>query len=315
MTVTCATTVTSSRDMRRRRPRGYAEWRPQAKTRELLDQVGEILAEYQDYLPLTVRQIFYRLVGAYDYEKTERAYARLSEALVRARRARLIAFDDIRDDGVVVMAERWYADEQDFVEEFARQAEHYRRDRQQGQAHRLELWSEAAGMLPQLANVAHDYSIPVYSASGFVSLTAVRSIVDRARKRDGATVLLHVGDFDPSGESIFDAMARDAQAFLERDRLIATQRIIPRRVALTAEQVGLFGLPTSPPKSSDSRTQNWAGVATCQLEALAPDDLASLLRLAIVEWLDQERLHLEVGLEAADRAALTRALPRRTGQA
>lgn len=70
-----------------RRPRGYADWRPQRKTQVILDQVAAVLDEYADYLPLTVRQIFYRLVGAYGYEKTERAYARLCEYLVRARRA------------------------------------------------------------------------------------------------------------------------------------------------------------------------------------------------------------------------------------
>jgi hypothetical protein len=29
------------------------------------------LDEYEGYLPLTIRQIFYRLVGAYEYEKTQ----------------------------------------------------------------------------------------------------------------------------------------------------------------------------------------------------------------------------------------------------
>jgi hypothetical protein len=44
--------------------------------------------EYEAQLPLTVRQIFYRLVGDHGYEKTERAYSRLTEHLVRACRAR-----------------------------------------------------------------------------------------------------------------------------------------------------------------------------------------------------------------------------------
>jgi hypothetical protein len=47
-----------------RRPKGYAEWQPQHKTLELLDAVGEVLEEYAAQLPLTVRQVFYRLVGA-----------------------------------------------------------------------------------------------------------------------------------------------------------------------------------------------------------------------------------------------------------
>ena len=69
------------------RPRGFVDWRPQATTLALLDQVRDVLDEYADYLPLTVRQVFYRLVGAYGYDKTERAYERLSEALNRARPA------------------------------------------------------------------------------------------------------------------------------------------------------------------------------------------------------------------------------------
>ena len=62
--------VTARRENGRKRPRGYAPWRPQAKTRLLLDQVAAILDEYADHLPLTVRQVFYRLVGTAGYPRT-----------------------------------------------------------------------------------------------------------------------------------------------------------------------------------------------------------------------------------------------------
>src|SRR5262252_4762273 len=81
----------------RTRVRGFAPWSPQEATLQLLDQVRGVLDEYEDYLPLTIRQIFYRLVGAYEYEKTEQAYNRLCEHLNRARRARLIDMRAIRD--------------------------------------------------------------------------------------------------------------------------------------------------------------------------------------------------------------------------
>ncbi len=93
--------ITAGRGNRRTRPKGYAEWRPQAKTHAVLEQIGDVLRDYEDHLPLTVRQIFYRLVASYDYEKTELSYNRLAELLVRARRAKLIPFEYIRDDGVV----------------------------------------------------------------------------------------------------------------------------------------------------------------------------------------------------------------------
>lgn len=68
--------------------RGFAEWQPQAHTRRLLDQVGEILIEYEAHLPMSVRQIFYRLVGAYGYDKDLNAYAVLVKHLASARHPR-----------------------------------------------------------------------------------------------------------------------------------------------------------------------------------------------------------------------------------
>src|SRR5262245_5088760 len=86
----------------RLRVRGFAPWSPQEATLQLLDQGRSVLTEYAEHLPLTLRQIFYRLVGAHGYEKTENAYERLGEHLNRARRARLIGMDSIRDDGGTV---------------------------------------------------------------------------------------------------------------------------------------------------------------------------------------------------------------------
>ena len=84
------------------RPRGFAPWSPRPETLELIARVNAVLGEYEDHLPLTLRQIFYRLVGAHGYEKTERAYERLGEHLVRARRAGLVSMEAIRDDGGTV---------------------------------------------------------------------------------------------------------------------------------------------------------------------------------------------------------------------
>lgn len=302
------TVFTAGRENGRRRPKGYSDWRPQAKTNALLDQVYAVLEEYAAYLPLTVRQIFYRLVGAHDYEKTEAAYTRLAEHLVRARRAELIPFDYIRDDGVVIYPVSWFSDVEDFHSETARRAREYRRDRQEGQRATIELWTEAAGMAPQLTRVAHRYSIPVYSSGGFSSLTAVRDIVNRAVLWQGTTVLLHVGDFDPSGVAIFESIAEDVSAFVERDRYVARTRIMSQRVALTAEQVAAYDLPTAPAKASDGRSKSWTG-ETCQLEALAPDVLAEIVEAAILEHFDIDVLHHTLERERGDRAELL-GLPR-----
>jgi hypothetical protein len=299
---------TASRENGHRRPRGYAPWRPQRKTRVLLGQVTEIITAYERFLPLTVRQIFYRLVARYGYAKTENAYNRLSEHLVRARRARLIPFEVIRDDGVVSFSSRWHDGPEAFWDETGQRIRSYRRDRQAGQPQRIELWCEAAGMAPQLARVADDYSVGVFSAGGFASLSPVRLIADRALEREVPTILLHVGDHDPSGQSIFDSMSADAAAFVRADRPIQILDVEGARVALTAIQVEEYRLETAPPKRSDSRSRRWSG-ETCQLEALAPDVLARIVRGAIESRLDLALWERQVETEGEDRTALYRALP------
>lgn len=81
------------------RVKGFAPWNPQGKTLAMLDDVDAVLIEYREHLPLTIRQVFYRLV-AKAYPKSERFYDSLQEAIGRARRSGRIAFADIRDDGV-----------------------------------------------------------------------------------------------------------------------------------------------------------------------------------------------------------------------
>lgn len=291
----------------RRRPKGYADWRPQEAAQSIIAAVRVILDEYEAHLPLTVRQIFYRLVGAHGYAKTEAAYAALAEKLVRARRARLIPFESIRDDGVVTIPTETYGSIYDFHDVTARRIKFYRRNRQKGQPVRLELWAEAAGMLGQLDQVAAEYGVETYSASGFGSLTANYEIARRTLAQTVPTVLLHVGDFDPSGVSIFEAASEDAARFVKADRVLANLEIRPVRVALTAEQVESYNLPTAPPKRSDSRSARWKG-ETCQLEALAPDQLAAIVRAAIEEHLDFDRLDQILREETDDRAELL-ALP------
>ena len=70
-----------------------------ASTEQLLAQVDLVLTEYVDHLPLTLRQISYRLVGAYGYEKTELAYERLANTSIVLAVPGAFRMDVIRDDG------------------------------------------------------------------------------------------------------------------------------------------------------------------------------------------------------------------------
>jgi hypothetical protein len=292
------------------RPRGYIDdYKPQAATIHLLREVQQVLTEYHEYLPLTVRQIFYRLVGKFGYEKTENAYHRLCEHVSKARRARLIPFDYIRDDGVAVMRDECYADADAFRDHVRREANAYRRDMQARQPYRIEVWCEAAGMQPQLANAVSAWSIPVYSSGGFDSLTSKYDIVQRVIAEHGRpTVILHLGDCDPAGETMFRAAAEDVAAFVEVDRWSPQSAAIFKRVALTEDQVESYNLPTAPAKAS-SHAREWGDRPTAQLEALPPDLLNAVVQEAVVALLDQRILGEDEEAEEQERFELTRLLP------
>jgi hypothetical protein len=270
------------------RPRGYAAWQPQAKTKELIDQVKGVLEEYRDYLPMTVRQVFYRLVGVYGYDKTEQAYERLAEHMNRARRAGLIDFDHIRDDGSTSYGPRYFFSLSDFWGEVGANARRYRRDRQAGQDCRIWLLCEAAGMAPMLAQSVAKYGVRVISSGGFDSLTAKHKLASSIIRHGEKAIILHVGDYDPSGVHLFNALAEDVTAMVgERQG----PKVEFHRLAVTPEQIVELSLPTAPPKKTDRRA--FDDTRTVQAEAIPPDVLSRIVGDGVRRFRYHPRLEVE----------------------
>jgi hypothetical protein len=286
------------------RPRGFVPWKPQAVSRVLLGQVQSVLTEYAIYLPMTCRQVFYRLVGAHGYEKSEQAYQRLIEMLNRARRARIIAMDDIRDGGGQYdISALGYDDAEHFMASLRSQAECFRLDWQQGQLAKLVLACEAEGMVPQLESIAADYGVPLISGGGFESTTKRHEIARAIADEDRRLEFLHIGDHDPSGAHLFLALAEDVQAYLADYGGDARFT----RLAVTPEQIDSLALPTAPPKASDHRAFEGE---TCQAEAIPPDVLAAIVREAIESRIDTKAYRNVLRREREVRHDLVRRLAR-----
>lgn len=283
-----------SASSKQKRPRGLPNYYPQASRRVLLADAIAVLDTYREHLPLTVRQIFYRLVAEHGYEKSENTYDKVGDSLNLARRAPnwpQIDFDAIRDDGSVHLQPNTFDGLPQLWQAFRYTADRYRRDLLQTQDVALELWVEAAGMAPQVAKVADPYCIPVYSSGGFHSVTvkyqAARRILNRWVTEDRPTVVMHVGDHDPSGVAIFESAAEDITAMIVD--LGGEQTAADfNRIALTPDQIRQYELAESPAKKTDDRG-DWEG-GTAQLEALSPRELANELGAAIGARIDNGAL-------------------------
>lgn len=290
---------------------GLADWRPGQKSLALINQVQGILDQYEAELPLTGRQIFYRLVAEYQYDKTEQAYKRLLDKINRARRSGLISWKAIRDDGVTNYLDTGDESLHDQLDLMT----NYRIDPRRGQGVQVELWVEANGMTRQAWRAVGHYGCAVRSSGGFNSSTmkhqsAVRMLNNALNGTQ--TVLLHCGDHDPSGVSIFENIEQDLTQFIldlirQRPALIETLSdhaqaagmsssthdaltwTLPifERIAITEEQAIAGNYPSAPPKRTDSRTANWEG-ETWQAEAIPPNELSDIFRDSVQEHIDMD---------------------------
>lgn len=287
--------------IKRTRPRGFAPWTPRPGSLALVRDVQAVLTDYAEHLPLTIRQVFYRLVATRGFDKTEPAYSRLCETVNRARRAGLIDFAAIRDDGPARYEPACWADPESFLSDVRTDAQRFRLDRQDGQPVRLWVLCEAGGMAPMLARVATPCGVPVLTSGGFDSLTAKHDLArELAAAMGGGTPaeILHLGDLDPSGEHLFTSLAEDVAAMC---RALAGTEPAFTRLAVTREQADRLDLPSAPPKPTDRR--RFTG-RTVQCEALDPATLAGILRDAIDTRRDGATARATLDREADMRAAL-----------
>jgi len=177
-----------------------------------------------------------------------------------------------------------WASAQEYLDAVRAQAGRLMLDRTEGQRTRLAVFCEAGGMAPQLGRVVDPFGITVMSSGGFESVTEKHQFAAELAGHDRPTEVLHIGDHDPSGVSMFAAYLEDVEAFTRDLGGEATFT----RLAVTPAQISEFNLPTAPPKESDNRA--FSG-ETCQAEALAPDVLASILRDAIEARIDRRALN------------------------
>jgi alkaline phosphatase len=105
----------------------------------------------------------------------------------------------------------------------------------------------------------------------------------RYEKAGKDTLVIHLGDHDPSGLD----MTRDIQ---ERLELFGSTAIIDR-IALTWEQIEQYNPPPNPAKTTDARYEKYReqyGDDSWELDALEPQVMADLIRDAVQARIDQD---------------------------
>jgi hypothetical protein len=168
----------------------------------------------------------------------------------------------------------------------------------------VEVWIEKSTMQDVLGPLCASLNINLVTGVGNQSITAAVRLLRRAERHGKPAHVLYVSDFDPAGEHMPAAVARQAQFW--RDRLDVTEPLTLDPLVLTRGQVAEYALPRVPIKDSDRRAaafeaRNGAGAVELDaLEALHPGVLGDLVRQAAEPYVDPS---LRTALGDAQRAA------------
>jgi len=262
--------------------------------------------------PMTVRQVFYRGVGFGLWDKTEGDYKNVvCRLLASMRRDHDMPFDWIADGTRWQRKPTTHSSMEAALEATART---YRRALWDQGNWYVEVWLEKEALAGVLVDITAKWDVPLMVTRGYPSLSYLHNagvaISQRFTLYGQATSIFYLGDRDPSGDDIARKVEEDLRDFAgeEAGRLLEFTRL-----AVTEEQVGIFNLPTRPTKKSDSRSRNWDGSASVEVDAIDPNQLRGMVDAVIEHFIDPHQLEVLQAVEAEERRTLTE-LIRETGR-
>lgn len=275
----------------------YKSKRFQAKRLLVIDQVNEIIEEYQaqGYV-LTLRQLYYQFVARGYIPNTSKEYNHLGCLVSDARLAGLVDWRAIVDRTRRTVENQHWESPKEIVEACV---ESFKLDTRVTQDNYIEIWVEKEALAGVIERTCRRLDVLSFACKGYVSQSSMWEAAQRLDKaacwgnskekwiKKGCrkTFIIHLGDHDPSGID----MTRDIQDRLE---LFGTNTKVIR-IALTMEQVKEYSPPPNPAKLTDTRCDSYIaqyGNKSWELDALEPFVLDALITEHINKLTDEERL-------------------------
>lgn len=266
---------------------------------EVFSAVKLVLAKYRG-TPITVRQLYYRLVAGGIISNVQRNYKNLVASLTKWRKAGSIPYDAFEDRtrGMSTHDSGWRKTDPDgwlfgYLDMAIRQARNYKLARWAGQKYRVVVAVEKQALEGIFESVCSELHVDLAVCRGYPSLTFIKEIADALdRSGERENIVLYFGDFDPSGINIPETIERDLSELFGASFTL-------ERIALNIDQAQDMELIPAPPKTGDSRAAGFVaehGDEVFELDAIEPDALVNLIHSHVSEYYDS--------VAAEDREAL-----------
>ncbi len=289
----------------------------------IIEQATVICEEYQG-VSLTLRQLYYQFVARGLLENNQKNYDRLGDIINNARMAGKFDWDFIVDrTRNLQKLPNWHSPAQMISEA----AEQFRMDLWAPQKRRIEVWIEKDAAVGVIERICDLNDVPFFSCRGYTSTSEMWNAANRIGEylRNGEqTLILHIGDHDPSGLHMTKDIEKRLRTFISNDwanehmgfgshdrgsirrsqldymmdkgcNPISDYPWQVKRIALTMEQIQRYEPPANYAKQSDSRYEDYVaetGVTdSWELDALDPFVMENLIQDEIDEFRDDAKYH------------------------
>jgi hypothetical protein len=279
----------------------FKDHRFQKKTRERLERIKVIIAEYEARgFKLGCRQIHYQFVARGWHENTENNVGKINSTLRNAREAGEVDWDMIEDRSRQLIEPVTYDGPADRIE-YASYS--YAEEPWKDQRYRPIVCIEKHGLLESITGVCDEHGVLYFAHHGSCSRTILYKVAKRCAEisDQGQTPLvLHLSDHDPTGKQMDHSVSNSISKY-------ANRKIEMRRLGLTKQQVRQYRLIPFPAKETDPRYNEYVeehGVSAWELDALEPEAISGLIRTELNKLIDRKKWKAAKRQEERNRAQI-----------
>lgn len=246
--------------------------------------------------PMTVRQVFYRLVSIGMINKSETQYkGTVVRLLGIMRKTHMLPYRWISDNTRWIRKPDTYSSLAAALEQTAN---FYRRSLWNGVNAYVEIWLEKDSLSGVIYEETEKFDVPLMVTRGYPSLSFLYTAGEELAKKRKPCYLYYFGDKDPSGINIPVKVEEAIREFAPDIELHF------ERIAVTDKQIQEFNLLTRPTKLTDSRSKDFVGNSV-ELDAIPPLELRKLVKNTILK---------HISLDVLDSIKKTEELERATAQ-
>jgi len=253
--------------------------------------------------PMTIRQLFYRLVSAGAVPNDQGHYQLVSRVMTKARDDERIPFDYIVDRSRPTYEPCVWDDAAGYAKSVSKG---YRKDYWTMQPRHVELWAEKDAIIGSIESVTRELGIAVRVQRGFVSTTRAHEIAEHFDTIKKPITVFYLGDHDPSGHCIEADAEERIWTYTDRDFDVI-------RLAIHKEDIATYNLPPLRIKASDSRAKGFKakfGSECVELDALPPDVLRERIKDAVEGLIDFDLWNRAIAVEKVELRSIVETVGR-----